>query len=143
MDEYTLYWGAPGSARAIHEYLGSTGFPAISHVVETFSEGASLAAAFPHRTIAPTGKIGFHQAGMNIAEGNYAEAKLSDLLQQVKGHNRAMINHLCLSLGFSTEVVRPWVYDGAVFVGNEAKNAGIVHEVLTPHHARPNDHWIA
>lgn len=134
--------GSTGSARVVHDYLKSTGFPAIAHVVDTFSEGSSLATALPQRTIAPAGKIGFHQTGMNLVAGVYAEGRLSDLLQQVKGHNRAMIGHLALSLGLSPEVVSPWVYDGAVFVGQEAKAASIVHEVLTPHHPRPNEHWI-
>lgn len=83
--------GCPGAARYVHSFLRSVEFPAIAHVCDVFSEGASLAAAFPYRTISPVGKIGFHQATMNLTAGGYGEAKLSDLLQQVKGHNRAMV----------------------------------------------------
>lgn len=134
--------GAAGSGRVIHDYLASTGFPGIAHAVDAFSEGSSLLAAFPMRTISPIGKIGFHQTSMQLAAGPYAEGKISDLLQQVKGHNRAMINHLALSLGLDAEIIQPWVFEGRVFVGQEAKEASIVHDVLTPFHPQPTGHWI-
>lgn len=134
--------GVPGAARYVHEFLSSIQFPAIAHINDVFSEGSSLAAAFPYRTISQVGKIGFHQAAMTLSEGGYGEAKLSDLLEQVKGHNRAMVEHLALSLKLPTETVKPWVFDGRVFVGKEAVLAGIANNVLTPHHPDPGDHNI-
>jgi ATP-dependent protease ClpP protease subunit len=134
--------GSPGAARFAHSQIAALKFPAIAHVTEVFSEGASLAAAFPHRSIAPTGKIGFHQAAMHVTGGPTAEAKLSDLLQQCKGHNRAMIAHLQQSFDQPLETVTAWVYDGAVFVGPEAKAAGIVHEVVEVELPNPDAHIV-
>lgn len=134
--------GSAGAGRVIRDYLASTSFPGIAHAVDAFSEGSSLLAAFPARTIAPVGKIGFHQTSMQLAAGPYAEGKISDLLQQVKGHNRAMINHLALCLAVEVDIIQPWVYEGRVFVGHEAKEASIVHDVLTPFHPQPTEHWF-
>lgn len=126
--------GAPGAARLVHDYISSTDFAVVGHIHEAFSEGASLAAAFRQRSISPTGKVGFHQVGMNLIAAQYHEAQLSDLLQQVKGHNRAMIEHLNLALGAPKNEVTQWVYDGRVFVGAEAKDAGVVQQVVAPQH---------
>ena len=125
--------GAPGAARFVYDYLSSIEFPAISHAIDVFSEGTNLAAAFPHRSIALTGKIGFHQAALNLPGGSFHEGILSDLLQQVMGHNRAMLDHLMLSTGLPEETIRPWIYNGAVFVGEEA---------VKPFHPRPLEHKI-
>jgi len=129
-------------ARVVYDYLSAVRFPAISHTVEVFSEGACLAAAFPNRTISPVGKVGFHQAAMLLEKGSFAESKISDLLQQVQGHNRAMVAQLAKSLGQPSETVRKWVYDGAAFVGDEAVNEGIANAIAEPFHPRPVEHII-
>jgi Protease subunit of ATP-dependent Clp proteases len=134
--------GHPGAARTVSEVLASFPIPAISHAIEVFSEGACLALSFPTRTVAPTGKIGFHQASMTLNAGGYSEAAISDLLQQIKGHNRSMIEHVARSTGVNSEAVQHWIYDGVVFVGSEAVAAGVVRDAITPHHPTPSEHWM-
>ena len=111
-------------------------------IMSDLSEGASLAAAFPHRSISPIGTIGFHQAAINPQGGTFSESDRSDLLQQVRGDNHAMIAHLAQSIGLPDEKIRPWVYDGAVFVGEKAVEAGVAARAVSPSHPRPLEHKI-
>ena len=132
--------GEPGAARLVSDFVRSIAFPVIGHVHNAFSESASLAAAFPERSISPVGTIGFHQAAMNLSAGPYAEDKISDLLHQVRGHNSAMVTHLSVTLGIQHDTAKAWVYSGASFVGQQAADAGIVQHVCNAAVSRPAEY---
>lgn len=134
--------GVPGAGPYLRDLIATLEFPVIGHVHDVFSEGASVVAAFPHRSIAPVGAVGFHQASMSLNAGSYQEARLSDLLQQVHGHNRRMEIHLSESFGIERSTVNQWVHDGKVLIGPAAVDAGVVHRVARPVLTRPEERKI-
>lgn len=136
--------GSPGAGPLFADLVRGLPFPVIGHIHDVFSEGAALAVAFPHRSIAAVGKIGFHQASMNISQGFFQENKLADLLNQCRGHNRGSVMHIHQRLGVDLSAAREWVMDGRVFLAEEAVENGIVETVVDVQFSRPSEMtWLA
>lgn len=136
--------GSPGAGPLFADLVRGLPFPVIGHIHDVFSEGAALAVAFPHRSIATVGKIGFHQASINITQGAYQENKLADLLNQCRGHNRGSAIHIQKRLGIDMAAANAWVMDGRVFVAEEAVENGIVDTMVDVQFSKPTEMtWLA
>lgn len=136
--------GSPGAGPLFADLVRGLPFPVIGHIHDVFSEGAALAVAFPHRSIATVGKIGFHQASITITQGAYQENKMADLLNQCRGHNRGSVIHIHRRLGVELSAAKDWVMDGRVFLAEEAVEHGIVETVVDVQFTKPNEMtWLS
>ncbi len=76
----------------------------------------------------------------NLSEGTFSNPQ--DAGFQTILLNGSVNDKRALSTGLPEETIRPWIYNGAVFVGEEAVEVGVVMRAVGPFHPRPLEHKI-